>query len=178
MAVKKGLGERIKGLFRGGAKEREEFFEELEDLLIEADLGSKVTFDTVEELRRRAKSEKLGDKEAFAQALREILGGYLRAEPLALDPDRLNIFLVLGVNGVGKTTTIAKMAEYYRRQEGTDKILLAAADTFRAAAVEQLATHGERLGLRVVRQSTGSDAGAVVYDALDSAVSRGIALFS
>lgn len=172
MAVKKGLGEKLKGLFRGASQEEEEFYEELEDLLIEADLGSKVTFETVEALRGRVKSEKLKGKEQVAGALRELLSTYVKKRELSLDPDRLNVFLVLGVNGVGKTTTIAKMADYYRRTEGTDKIVLAAADTFRAAAVEQLATHGERLGFRVVRQATGSDAAAVVYDALESAVSR------
>lgn len=172
MAVKKGLGEKLKGLFRGSSQEEEEFYEELEDLLIEADLGSKVTFETVEALRRRVKSEKLRGKEEVAGALRELLSEYLKKRELSLDPDRLNVFLVLGVNGVGKTTTIAKMADYYRRTAGTEQIVLAAADTFRAAAVEQLATHGERLGFRVVRQTTGSDAAAVVYDALESAVSR------
>lgn len=172
MAVKKGLGARLKGLFTGQGPGDEEFYEELEDLLIEADLGSKVTFETVDALRERVKKGKLRGKEEIAGALRELLGSYLTGSDLALDPDRLNIFLVLGVNGVGKTTTIAKLADYYRRQGVTDKIVLAAADTFRAAAVEQLATHGERLGFRVVRQSTGSDAGAVVYDALESAVSR------
>lgn len=172
MAVRKGLGEKLKGLFRGTSQEEEEFYEELEDLLIEADLGSKVTFETVGALRERVRSQKLKGKNEVARALKELLSEYVKKRDLSLDPDRLNIFLVLGVNGVGKTTTIAKMAEYYRRTEGTDKIVLAAADTFRAAAVEQLATHGERLGFRVVRQSTGSDAAAVVFDALESAVSR------
>ncbi|MFP4426282.1 MAG: signal recognition particle-docking protein FtsY [Spirochaetaceae bacterium] len=172
MAVKKGLGEKLKGLFRSGSREEEEFYEELEDLLIEADLGSKVAFETVEALRKRVRSEKLQGKDAVAAALRELLSAHLKKSELSLDPERLNVFLVLGVNGVGKTTTIAKMAEYFRRTAGTERIVLAAADTFRAAAVEQLATHGERLGFRVVRQSTGSDAAAVVYDALESAAAR------
>lgn len=172
MAVKKGLGERLKGLFRGGVSGDEEFYEALEDLLIEADLGSRVALETVEALRERVKREKLRGKEEIAKALRELLGAYLKGNDLALDPEKLNIFLVLGVNGVGKTTTIAKLAEYYRRTGRTDRTVLAAADTFRAAAVEQLATHGERLGFRVVRQSSGSDAGAVVFDALESAISR------
>ncbi|MFP4301413.1 MAG: signal recognition particle-docking protein FtsY [Spirochaetaceae bacterium] len=172
MAAKKGLGEKLKGLFRSGSREEEEFYEELEDLLIEADLGSKVAFETVEALRKRVRSEKLQGKDAVAAALRELLSAHLKKSELSLDPERLNVFLVLGVNGVGKTTTIAKMAEYFRRTAGTERIVLAAADTFRAAAVEQLATHGERLGFRVVRQSTGSDAAAVVYDALESAAAR------
>ncbi|MFW6215022.1 MAG: signal recognition particle-docking protein FtsY [Alkalispirochaetaceae bacterium] len=170
MAVKKGLGERLKNLFNRSSPEDQAFYEELEDLLIEADIGSTVTFETVEALKERAK--KLKGREQIVAALRELLGGYLKRGELTLDADALNIILVLGVNGVGKTTTIAKLAEHFRRTEGTERIVLAAADTFRAAAVEQLVTHGERLGFRVVRQGTGSDAAAVVFDALDSATSR------
>jgi fused signal recognition particle receptor len=92
---------------------------------------------------------------------------------IELDPERLNVFLVLGVNGVGKTTTIAKLAQYYRAAAGTEGIVLAAGDTFRAAAIEQLALHGERLGMRTVKQIPGADPGAVIYDALESARSRG-----
>jgi fused signal recognition particle receptor len=110
MAVKKGLGVKLKGLFRGSSQEEEKFYEELEELLIEADLGSKVTFETVEALRRRVKSEKLRGKEEVAAALRDLLSQHLRKSELTLDPERLNVFLVLGVNGVGKTTTIAKLA--------------------------------------------------------------------
>jgi fused signal recognition particle receptor len=84
----------------------------------------------------------------------------------------LNVIMVLGVNGVGKTTSIAKLAHYYRTVEGIPEIVLAAADTFRAAAIEQLEIWGERLGLRVVRQQQGSDPGAVVYDALTSAAAK------
>lgn len=168
----KGLGARLKDLFTR-SPEGEEFYEELEDLLIEADMGSVVTMDAVDELRRRAKSEKLRDRGAVLGALADILAGYLRAYPLELDPERLNVFLVLGVNGVGKTTTIAKLAQYYRAAAGTDGIVLAAGDTFRAAAIDQLSLHGERLGIRTVKQAPGADPGAVIYDALESARSRG-----
>ncbi|MFW6329658.1 MAG: signal recognition particle receptor subunit alpha, partial [Alkalispirochaetaceae bacterium] len=136
MAVKKGLGERLKNLFNRSSPEDQAFYEELEDLLIEADIGSTVTFETVEALKDRAK--KLKGRDQIVAALRELLGGYLKGGELTLDADALNIILVLGVNGVGKTTTIAKLAEHFRRTEGTERIVLAAADTFRAAAVEQL----------------------------------------
>jgi fused signal recognition particle receptor len=86
------------------------------------------------------------------------------------------VFLVLGVNGVGKTTTIAKLAEYYRRRGGIPEPVLAAGDTFRAAAIDQLRIHGERLGLRVVGQSPGADPGAVIFDAIESAKARNASL--
>jgi fused signal recognition particle receptor len=168
----KGLGARLKELF-SRSPEGEEFYEELEDLLIEADMGSAVTMEAVEKLRARAKSQKLRGREEFLTALADILGGYLSEYRLELDPARLNVFLVLGVNGVGKTTTIAKLAQYYRRSAGTEGIVFAAGDTFRAAAIDQLGIHGERLGIRTVKQAPGADPGAVIYDALESAASRG-----
>lgn len=168
----KGLGARLKDLFTR-SPEGEEFYEELEDLLIESDMGSAATMEAVDELRRRARSEKLRDRGGFLSALAEILAGYLSQTHLELDPEQLNVFLVLGVNGVGKTTTIAKLAQYYRTDAGSDGIVLAAGDTFRAAAIEQLALHGERLGIRTVKQAPGADPGAVIYDALESARSRG-----
>jgi fused signal recognition particle receptor len=168
----KGLGARLKDLFTR-SPEGEEFYGELEDLLIESDMGSAATMEAVDELRRRARSEKLRDRDGFLAALAEILQGYLSQARIELDPERLNVFLVLGVNGVGKTTTIAKLAQYYRAAAGTEGIVLAAGDTFRAAAIEQLALHGERLGMRTVKQAPGADPGAVIYDALESARSRG-----
>jgi fused signal recognition particle receptor len=168
----KGLGARLKELF-SRSPEGEEFYEDLEDLLIEADMGSAVTMEAVDELRSRARQKKLADRRDFLAELASILEGYLSGYRLELDPGRLNVFLVLGVNGVGKTTTIAKLAQYYRAEAGTDGIVLAAGDTFRAAAIDQLALHGERLGFRTVRQAPGADPGAVIYDALESARSRG-----
>ena len=167
----KGLGARLKELF-SRSLEGEEFYEELEDLLIEADIGSAVTMEAVDKLRDRARSERLTDRDEFLSALAEILSGYLAEYRLDLDPQRLNVFLVLGVNGVGKTTTIAKLARFYEKETGTDGVVLAAGDTFRAAAIDQLALHGERLGVRTVRQAPGADPGAVIYDALESARSR------
>ncbi|MFP4373112.1 MAG: signal recognition particle-docking protein FtsY [Spirochaetaceae bacterium] len=168
----KGLGARLKELFTRSPQD-EEFYEELEDLLIESDMGSAATMEAVDELRRRAGSQKLRDRDDILTALADILAGYLSETRIELDPERLNVFLVLGVNGVGKTTTIAKLARYYRTAAGTEGIVLAAGDTFRAAAVEQLTLHGERLGIRTVKQAPGADPGAVIYDALESARSRG-----
>jgi fused signal recognition particle receptor len=167
----KGLGARLKELFTR-APDTEEFYEELEDLLIEADIGSAVTMAAVDELRAAARGERLSSREDVLSALSHILAGYLRAYRLELDPARLNVLLVLGVNGVGKTTTIAKIARYFEGETGTEGVVLAAGDTFRAAAIDQLSLHGERLGVRTVKQAPGADPGAVIYDALESARSR------
>jgi fused signal recognition particle receptor len=165
-----GLAARLRELFRLPVRD-EEFFDSLSDILIEADLGPAVTEELLEQLKTVLRREGLRDRDAFLSALKDLLAGYLRAEPLAPASGVLSLFLVLGVNGVGKTTTIAKLAGRYR-SEGR-KVLLAAADTFRAAAIEQLALWGQRLGLPVIRQEQGADPGAVIFDAITSARSRG-----
>lgn len=169
MNGKKRLGTRLRELLRGGSLS-DEFYEELEDLLIEADLGTQVTMEISDQLRG---SSGIRTQEQLLERVRELLLQGLAPANLGLDRDRLNVVLLLGVNGVGKTTNLAKIAHWYRSTWPQAGIVLAAGDTFRAAAVEQLSLHGERLGLRVVRQSTGSDAGAVIYDAVTSAKSRG-----
>lgn len=164
----KTLGQRLKSLFSFGAGS-DEFFEELEDLLIEADLGAQFTVQLVQSLRDAGR---FANREQLVAAMREQLLSHVREAPLRLDPQRLNIVLLLGVNGVGKTTNLAKLAAYYQREWPTQGVVLAAGDTFRAAAVDQLAAHAQRLQVRIVKQSTGSDAGAVIYDAVQSAAAR------
>ncbi|MDR3200970.1 MAG: signal recognition particle-docking protein FtsY [Spirochaetales bacterium] len=166
-----GLGEKLKELFRGKTGTAE-FFDELEDTLIEADVGAAEVMKITSELREEAKKDGAKTKEAILELLRRRLGELVRFEPLAPDPSRLNVFLVLGVNGAGKTTTIAKLAQYYRGA-GVAGIVLAAGDTFRAGAIDQLALHGKRLGVRVVSQDPGADPGAVIFDAIESASARG-----
>lgn len=161
---------KIKSIFTS-RKIDEAFFEELEDTLIEGDLGARLTDEVIETLRAEAKAERATTVEDLQKLMKQILSPYVKAGDTNLVPGGLNVFLVLGVNGVGKTTSIAKMASWYR-QEGS-KVLLAAADTFRAAAVDQLDIHAKRLDMRIVKQSTGSDPGAVVYDALTSALAQG-----
>ncbi len=162
------FSEKIKNLF-SSTKIDEEFFLSLEDALIEGDLGAKLTDEISSSLRETAKKEKITDGKVLQEKMKEILSEYVNPYSLELN-DGVNVFMILGVNGVGKTTTIAKIASYYRK--GGKKVLLAAADTFRAAAVDQLDIHAERLGMRIVKQHTGSDPGAVVYDAVTSAVSQ------
>ena len=168
----KGLGSKLRELFGGGQKD-EEFFEELEDLLIEADIGAKATMETVEALREQTHKERISGREPVLRALKEQLSAYIESYSAEPDPHKLNVFLVLGVNGVGKTTTIAKLAKRYRRSPDDPGVVLAAGDTFRAAAIEQLTMHGDRLGMRTVQQASGADPAAVIFDALESAASRG-----
>jgi fused signal recognition particle receptor len=172
----KNLGEKLKELFRGKTGS-DEFFDDLEDALIEGDVGAAVSAKIAGELRERARKEGARSREAILALLREKLGALVKFEALELDPSCLNVFLVLGVNGAGKTTTIAKLADYYRRPRegapGEPGIVLAAGDTFRAGAIEQLCLHGKRLGIRVVSQNPGADPGAVIFDAIESAAARG-----
>lgn len=166
----KKFGEKIKSLFTG-RKIDEAFFDELEDTLIEGDLGARLTDEIVTELREIAKKEKITEASVLQKRMKEILSGYINAYSEKPQKGRLNVYMILGVNGVGKTTTIAKMAKRYT-SEGY-KVLLAASDTFRAAAVDQLDIHAERLGMRIVKQQMGSDPGAVIYDAISSAEAHG-----
>ena len=160
---------KIKQLF-SSRKIDEAFFEELEDTLIEGDLGARLTDEIIETLRKEAKAKNLVDAADLHDLMKELLSQYIHAYDVELK-DGLNVFMILGVNGVGKTTSIAKMAKWYTKKG--EKVLLAAADTFRAAAVDQLDIHAERLGMRIVKQKMGSDPGAVVYDAVTSAIAQG-----
>ncbi len=170
--AKKGLGARIRQLVQGG-REGEAFFEELEDVLIEGDIGAALAVSIVDGLREEIGLRRIGGREGIVELLKPKLASYLSAEHLELDPGKLNCILVLGVNGVGKTTTIAKLVHYFKRTQKFENIVLSAADTFRAGAIDQLKVHGERLGVRVVSQAPGADPGAVIYDAITSARAHG-----
>jgi fused signal recognition particle receptor len=157
----------------------EELFEDLADLLVEGDFGAAEALALADRLRDRCRKQKIQDAPGAHKALAELLEELLRetsgGEPFGEggeDAPALGIILLLGVNGVGKTTTAAKLACRYR-ERNRRKPILAAADTFRAAAVDQLKIHGERLGIRVVAHKQGGDPAAVVYDALDAALSGG-----
>lgn len=167
---KKGFFQKLRDLFFGG--ESDETFEAIEDLLIEADLGYKTASALTAELRTIARSGRLKTKQELFAALKDLLRPMILVRPLDFRHDELNLYLFLGVNGVGKTTSLAKLA-YRFVQEGRGPVVLAAGDTFRAAAAEQLQLHGERQNLRVVAQKHGADPGAVLYDALESARAQG-----
>ncbi|MDR2786127.1 MAG: signal recognition particle-docking protein FtsY [Treponema sp.] len=167
--------DKIKSFFGLPVKIEETFFEDLADILVEGDFGAAGAWQTIEELRDRCKKQKITEGEKLREALTALLSEQLRAcggkefTPL---PENPQIILLLGVNGVGKTTTAAKLAARFRERCGR-KPILAAADTFRAAAIDQLKIHGERLGVRVVAHQHGGDPAAVVYDALEAARAGG-----
>ncbi len=162
-----GLGAKLKALFGFKKTLDSQFFEDLEDLLIEGDFGAKNAMLISDEVKER----KPQTQEEFLGIVKELLGDKVSSTELVPKKGKLNVYLILGVNGVGKTTSIAKMASYYGK-EGY-KVVMAAADTFRAAAIDQLDLHAQRTGTRIVRQENGSDPGAVVYDAISSALAKG-----
>ena len=168
-----GLFDKIKKLsvFSGLFSVDEEFFEELEESLILSDVGMDTTMEAVETLRGRVKERKLRDPEEVKACLREILVEMLDVGPTELDlSGQPAVILMIGVNGVGKTTTIGKLAN---RLKGEGKrVLLAAGDTFRAAAADQLAIWADRAKVDIVRHGEGSDPAAVVFDAMNAARAR------
>jgi fused signal recognition particle receptor len=167
----KGIGKRLRELFAGRAF-GEEFYQELEDAMMEADIGVAASVDSTAALREAARVQGIRTREELLRALKGILRVSLKAGEIALAPTGLNVLLVVGVNGVGKTTTIAKLAYHFRARRGIQRILLAAGDTFRAAAIDQLSLLGERLDIPVVAQEPGADPGAVIFDAIASAAAR------
>ena len=151
----------------------EALWRELEELLIQADVGVKTTVALIERLRERADKDGVREARAIREILKDDLKGVvtLDREGPRYREDGLWVVLVVGVNGSGKTTSIAKLARYH--QDRGRRVLLAAADTFRAAAIDQLKIWGQRLGVDVVAHQPGGDPGAVVYDAIEAGRARG-----
>jgi len=148
-------------------------WDDLADLLVEGDLGAAFADETVDLLKKSCARQGIRDGQGARLELKRLLAGYAKAASVEPSPGGLNVVMLLGVNGVGKTTTSAKLARYWLERGRATKAVLAAGDTFRAAAIEQLKHHGERLGVRVVAQERGSDSGAVLYDAIESALADG-----
>jgi fused signal recognition particle receptor len=169
------IGDGLWGIFNG-KKIDDELFEELETQLLLADLGVPTTTRIVQRLTEQANRRQLQDAETLYQMLQQQLTEILTpvAKPLTIAKQQQGPFVILmvGVNGVGKTTTIGKLAQQFRQQGKS--VMLAAGDTFRAAAVEQLQVWGERNAIPVVAQHTGADSASVIYDALAAAKARGI----
>ena len=167
-----GFFDKLKKAFSGSIKLDEEFFEAMEETLILGDLGVTVATDAVEQLRAAIKREHLQTEDEVKDALRQILAEMLQVGDTALDlSTKPSVVMMIGVNGVGKTTTIGKLG-HRLRQEGK-KVLFCASDTFRAAAADQLEIWAGRAGAEIVRQSEGSDPGAVLFDAMQAAKARG-----
>ena len=156
-------------LFTGGVL-NDDFYDELEEILLTSDVGAETTERILDELRDVIDEKMITDRTQAKEELKQIMIDILEENELP-EYEYPLIILVAGVNGVGKTTAIGKLAKMFKNQK--HDVLLVAADTFRAAAADQLSVWAERAGVRIVRQSEGADPGAVVFDALKSAKSRG-----
>ncbi|MGE5454171.1 MAG: signal recognition particle-docking protein FtsY [Methylocystaceae bacterium] len=177
--LKAGLGKtrdsftgKLDQLIGSGRKLDDEFFEEMEEILIQADVGVNTTLELVNQIRKAAKSNRIKDasevRELLKQSMIEIMGQDISKIAVAESPPTL--ILMVGVNGVGKTTTIAKLA--HRLKSEGNKVILAAGDTFRAAAIDQLQIWADRVGVEMIRQGEGADPAAVVFDAMAAARAR------
>ena len=166
--TKDGFAEKMRQLFSRN-KLGDEFYEDLEEVLISADVSVSTAEKVVEGIKERAKAEKLKDPDYVTGLLKEVLTDMLKAAEVS-EIEYPCVIMVVGVNGVGKTTTIGKLANYYVSQGKS--VTLAAADTFRAAAAEQLAVWADRAKVRIVRHEEGSDPSAVIFDAVSSAKAK------
>lgn len=163
----------INQLFRSARKIDDALFDELEELLITADLGMDITMEMMERIRKRA--GRLSTADQLKTVLKEELAALFPPRPDPPDPPALtrpHVIMVVGVNGTGKTTTLGKLATRFTRQD--KKVLIAAADTFRAAAIEQVEIWAQRAGASIVRHKQGADPAAVAYDAVEAAMARGM----
>ena len=172
---KKGFFGKLKEMLLGKAID-DDLYEELEELLIQSDIGMNMTMQLVEELEKSVSRKKLKTSEQIYDELKELLKAKLiyndeNSTKLKLQDGKLNILLVVGVNGVGKTTSIGKIAK--KLKDSGKKVIIGAGDTFRAAAIEQVEEWGKRTGVEVVKQAHGSDPAAVIFDTVKTAKNRG-----
>lgn len=176
--LKKGLDktrsnfvDKVTGLFTGDGALDDDFFEELEELLIQSDVGIHTTMELIDDLKYIVDEKDIETPPELYDIFKDELADMLQDEEGKLElKEGLNIIMVVGVNGSGKTTTIAKIAKRFK-EKGKD-VMLAAGDTFRAGAIDQLQVWGDRLGVKVIAQSEGSDSAAVAYDAVQSAKAK------
>ncbi|MBQ9096864.1 MAG: signal recognition particle-docking protein FtsY [Clostridia bacterium] len=168
--TKAAFTERVDAVFASFRKVDEELMEELEEALISADVGVSTSLEIIDRLRDAAKLKNISDSELLKDELKDIIIEMLKKSEDAVSTDGMQIIFVIGVNGVGKTTSIGKLA-YKFKSEGKN-VLLAAADTFRAGAIDQLQVWADRCDVPLIKQNEGSDPAAVVYDALSAAAIR------
>lgn len=165
--------EKVEEVFTGRKKIDEELYEELEEVLIRSDVGVNTSLELVEGLRKEVKKRKISLPSELTLVLQELITELLgEEETLTLAKQGPSVILVVGVNGVGKTTTIGKLANWLKKDG--KRVIMAAGDTFRAAAIDQLEVWGDRSGIEVIKQREGADPAAVAYDAVQAAKSRGI----
>ncbi|MDD7044277.1 MAG: signal recognition particle-docking protein FtsY [Anaerococcus sp.] len=181
--IKKGLTKtrkqftsNLKNLFTSNVKIDDDLYEELEEILISADIGMTSTIEIVEELKDEIKARSIKDPNEIYPVLKEIMANKLKENnldnKLKLEKGKLSVILVIGVNGVGKTTTIGKLA-YKLKNEGKN-VMLAAADTFRAAAIDQLGERASRADIEMISHKEGADPSAVIFDAIKSARAKNV----
>ena len=159
------FAQRFRNLFSAN-KIDEEFFDDLTDALVEGDMGAKMAYELSANLEKICREKKISAEAEIKNELKAMLSTYAKKIEFLPEKGKVNIYMMLGVNGVGKTTTAAKVAKLYK--EKGENVILAASDTFRAAAEEQLEMHGGRLGIRVISHQHGSDPSSVVFDAAES----------
>ena len=166
--TKESISNKIDQIF-GKGELNDEFFEDLEDILISSDLGVETSSDIIENMRIRIKKDKLKTAEEVKETLREVIAEMLDIE--SEEETYPKVSIIVGVNGVGKTTTIGKLANYYKSQG--KKVVVVAGDTFRAAASDQLTEWAKRVDVKIIKQSEGADAASVVFDGISFAKSKG-----
>ncbi len=169
--TREGVMQRVDGVFHAFSRVDESLYDELEEILIESDVGVSTAESIIGELRARVKARGVSEPEAVRALLKAVMAELLEADTSLNLSTKPSVVLVIGVNGVGKTTTIGKLAAVLRASG--KKVLLAAADTFRAAAADQLEIWAQRAQVPIVRQQEGADPAAVVFDALAAAKARG-----
>ena len=171
--TKDSFNDKVDGVFKVFKRVDDELFDELEEALIEADVGVQTSMEIIERLREAAKKERITESEELSVKLREIIAGLMEEnDEQTPETNGLKIILVIGVNGVGKTTSIGKLANKFK-SEGK-KVMLAVADTFRAAAIDQLMVWADRCGVDIIKHEEGSDPASVVFDAVSAAKARGV----
>ncbi len=165
------ISDKIVNLVKNNKTLDDDFWEELEEILIQADVGVNTSLELVENIKKAAKKQKTDNSEQVMGLIKEEISNLLQAYNSDIDISAApTVILVVGVNGAGKTTSIAKMANRYKKEN--KKVLLAAGDTFRAAAIDQLQIWADRVGVELIKHQEGSDPGAVVFDALSAAKAR------
>jgi len=169
-----GLTDKINEVLNLAITIDEDLYEELEEILIISDVGMDTTVNIIERLRNKIRKEKINDPKDVKPALKEVIRDILLEGSYEYDEKGKKVMLVIGVNGVGKTTSIGKLAA--KNKEEGKKVLLAAADTFRAAAIDQLEVWSTRAGVDIVKHQEGSDPAAVVFDAIEAAKARNVDL--
>lgn len=170
LKTRKGITEKIDQVLVSFGKIDEELFEELEEILISSDIGIDTTLKMIEDIKKKVKERKITDPGAIRQLIKEELISILEENYSELNTSSPSVIVVIGVNGVGKTTSIGKIA--HNLKKSGKKVILAAGDTFRAAAIDQLEIWATRAEVDIITQKEGSDPAAVIYDAVQAAKSR------